>query len=159
MIGYVRAAVVRFLVLLLLWWILAEGDTRFWHYGLVATAVATAVSLRALPPARPRTGRRPWEIPGLAGWFLLALLRGGIDVARRALDPRMPISPHTRRLPIRSGAPAARRLALWMINLMPGTLVSDEGEDWVDLHVLAEDIDADQAWAGLERRLGRIIGT
>lgn len=159
MIGYVRAAVVRFLVLLLLWWILAEGDTRFWHYGLVATAVATVVSLRAIPPARPRTGRRPWEIPALGGWFLLALLRGGVDVARRALDPRLPISPHTRRLPILSETPAGRRLALWIINLTPGTLVVDEGEDWVELHVLAEDIDAQQAWAGLEQRLRRIIGT
>ncbi|MBB1024837.1 Na+/H+ antiporter subunit E, partial [Dietzia sp. DQ12-76] len=84
---------------------------------------------------------------------------------RRALDPRMPISPRTLRLPIRSGTPAGRRLALWMINLMPGTLVVDEGRDegggldWVELHVLAEDIDAAHAWAGLEHRLGRIFGS
>lgn len=159
MMRYARAGLARFLPLLLLWWILAEGDTRFWYYGLAATVAATAVSLRALPPTRPRTGRRPWEVPVLAGWFLVALLRGGVDVARRALAPRMPISPHTQRFPILSETPAGRRLALWMINLTPGTLVVDEGEDWVEVHVLAEDIDAERTWARLERRLSRIIGT
>lgn len=177
MIRYARSGIIRFLPLLLLWWVLAEGDPRFWYYGLAAAVAATALSLRAIPPARDRTGRRPWAAPQLAGWFLLQLLRGGADVARRALDPRMPISPHTLRLPIRSGTPAGRRLALWMINLMPGTLVVDEGSDedqgtdegegsdddeatdWVELHVLAEDIDAAHAWAGLEHRLGRIFGS
>lgn len=156
--GVIGAALLRGLLLVVLWWVLAEGDVRFWHYGLGAVALATVLSLRVLPPAPPRSGRRPWEAPLLAAWFLGSVVRGGIDVARRAVDPRLTISPHLVRVPIRTASPAGRRLALWMINLMPGSLVVREDEDSADLHILAEDLDAERSWDELERRIGRIVG-
>ncbi|MEW1936715.1 Na+/H+ antiporter subunit E [Dietzia maris] len=160
----VLSAAGRFLGLVLLWWIIAGGDAAFWYYGLAAAALATAVSVRLLPPARPglrpRAGRRsrPWEIPGLIAWFLWSALSGGIDVARRAFAPAMPIAPHVIRVPIGVRHPGGRRLALWMVNLMPGSLVIDEGDEWADLHVLSDDLDIEASWRELNRRISRIAG-
>ena len=90
----------RFLGLLLLWWILAGGDPAYWYYGLAAAAVATALSLRVLPPGRRDSAHRarPWEIPGLIVWFVWSAIRGGIDVAHRAFSPTLPIAPHVIRV-------------------------------------------------------------
>lgn len=173
---YVLSAAGRFPGLLLVWWIVAGGDAAYWYYGLFAAALATALSLRLIPPARPERGRRdgrhggrrggrhavvrgrPWEVPGLIAWFIWSALRGGVDVARRAFVPAMPIAPHVTRVAIGVRHPGGRRLALWMVNLMPGSLVVDEGDEWADLHVLSEDLDTEASWRELNRRISRIVG-
>lgn len=156
---YLLSAVSRFLGLLLLWWIVAGGDAAYWYYGLFTAVFTAAVSLRLLPPTR-RTGRRgrPWEAPALIAWFLWSALSGGIDVARRAFAPALPIAPHVTRVPIEVRHPGGRRLALWMVNLMPGSLVVDEGDGWADLHVLSDDLDTEASWRELNRRISRIVG-
>ncbi|MBB1012962.1 multicomponent Na+:H+ antiporter subunit E [Dietzia kunjamensis] len=156
----VLSAAGRFSGLLLVWWVVAGGDTAYWHYGLFAAALATALSLRLIPPTRPAGGRRgrPWEVPSLIAWFVWSALRGGTDVARRAFTPAMPIAPLVTRVPIGVRHPGGRRLALWMINLMPGSLVVDEGDGWADLHILSDDIDAETSWRKLDRRISRIVG-
>lgn len=156
----------RFLGFLLLWWVMAGGDPAYWYYGLGAAAVATALSVRVLPPARRRDAERterpqrarPWEIPALVVWYLWSALRGGVDVARRAFSPSMPIAPHVTRVPVGVLHPGGRRLALWMVNLMPGSLVVDEGDGWADLHVLSDDLDTEASWRELDRRISRIVG-
>lgn len=160
MLRTVTATAVRFALLTTVWWILAEGDTRFWYYGLAAAALAAVLSARVAPPAAGRRGRRPWEVPALAVWFVWNAVRGGVDVARRAVVPRMPISPHTIRVPAHTvPGTVSRRAGLWMVNLMPGSLAVDEGDDWVELHVLSPDLDTEASWAELDRRLGRIAGS
>lgn len=154
------SAIGRLLGLLLLWWVLAGGDPAYWYYGLVAAAAATALSLRVLPAARREGGRRarPWEIPGLVVWFVWSAIRGGVDVARRAFTPTMPIAPHVVRVPIGVRHPGGRRLALWMVNLMPGSLVVGEGDGWADLHVLSDELDTEASWRELTKRISRIVG-
>jgi multisubunit Na+/H+ antiporter MnhE subunit len=58
---------------------------------LIATAMATWISLWILPP-----GPRPWRLSALMaliGRFLVQSVLGCIDVARRAFDPRLPLRP------------------------------------------------------------------
>ena len=129
----VARAVGRFLLFLALWWIMAGGDPAYRYYGLASAALATALSLRLIPPGRRRGGGRPWEIPALAVWFVWSGLVGGIDVARRAFHPALPISPQVHRVSIGTRHPWGRRLAMWMVNLMPGSLVVAEGDGWADL--------------------------
>lgn len=154
----VASAVLRFLLLLLLWWIVAGGDAAYWYYGVASAALATALSLRLIPPPRHRRRGRPWEIPALTVWFVWSALRGGIDVARRAFHPALPISPQVRRVEIGIRHPGGRRLALWMVNLMPGSLVVAEGDGWADLHILAEPDATERSWRELNRRISRIAG-
>lgn len=169
---YVLSAAGRFSGLLLVWWIVAGGDAAYWYYGLFAAALAAALSLRLIPPARAERGRRtlrpggrlagvrgrPWEVPGLIAWFIWSALRGGVDVARRAFVPSMPIAPHVTRVAIGVRHPGGRRLALWMVNLLPGSLVVEEGDEWAELHILSEDLDTEASWRELNRRISRIVG-
>jgi multicomponent Na+:H+ antiporter subunit E len=75
---------------------------------LLATVAATWVSLWASPPA-PRRWRLRALFP-LLGRFLLQSLLGGLDIARRAFDPRLPLRPGYVVFPTRLRG--ARRLAL-----------------------------------------------
>jgi multicomponent Na+:H+ antiporter subunit E len=85
----------------------------------------------------------PWSPVRIAGFFLFFVgesLRGGLDVALRALHPRMPLSPrflrHRMRLP--EGQP--RTLMVGVVSLLPGTLSADlEADGTLLAHVLAEE--------------------
>ena len=59
--------------------------------GLVATIAATWASLRLLPPAagKFRVGALLVYLPH----FLWQSMLAGLDIARRALDPRLPLRP------------------------------------------------------------------
>lgn len=132
------AVVYRFLAYLLLWLVLIGISPANLAIGLFAAAVATRVSLMLLPPA----GRRlaPLALAGLALRLPWQSLVAGIDVARRALDPRLPLRPgfvtHDCRLPPGPGRDAFRAL----MSLQPGALpVSDEAEGPMLIHCLDTD--------------------
>ncbi|NEW86959.1 hypothetical protein DU475_06740 [Rhodopseudomonas sp. WA056] len=146
----------RFVLLGALWLALTSNDPAAWPIGIVTAAAVTMLSLRLLPAAGRRV--RLATLIALAPGFLTGSLRGGIDVARRAFDPRLPLSPgwlaYLVRLP--SGAP---RAALGgELSLMPGTLTA--GEDGRALYVHCLDLDQphDQAIATEERRIGASLG-
>ena len=99
--------------------------------GALAAAVATWASLRLLPPGP--WSLRPVALSGLVLRFLRQSIGAGIDVAWRALDPRLPLRPgfvvYRPQLP-----PGATRNAFCtMTSLLPGTLPcgSDESGDIV----------------------------
>jgi multicomponent Na+:H+ antiporter subunit E len=94
--------------------------------GALAAVIATWTSLRLLPPGR--WSFRPLALAKLVLRFLRQSIGAGIDVAWRALDPR---------LPVRSGfvvyethlPPGPMRNAFCtMTSLLPGTLPSGSDE-------------------------------
>jgi multicomponent Na+:H+ antiporter subunit E len=101
---------------------------------VVLLALATSVCLPS--PRGPR-----WSPLGLLRFvwvFLTGSLRGGIDVARRALAPRCAIAPRMIRYTFRLPDGPARHLFVGTMNVMPGTLSADlEGDD-VEIHVLVD---------------------
>ncbi len=134
-----------------LWWILAGTSALLEPLALLAVILAAAASL-ALPPGRP-LALRPRAVPGLVACFLRASFLGGVDVARRALDPRLPIAPAF--VAYRSDLPHGPPLTLFMavISLLPGTLsVRLEGR-LLTLHVLDRHADIQTALADLEARI------
>jgi multicomponent Na+:H+ antiporter subunit E len=103
--------------------------------GVVATAWATWVSLRLLPPT---SGRIRWGALGrLAVHFLWQSVVAGLDVALRAFHPRLPLRPGF--LAYRVGLPAgtARSAFGAFTSLMPGTLpVGTDTNDTLVYHCL-----------------------
>lgn len=98
-------------------WVALLGDLLV---GLLATLVATWVSLRLLPPSRGRLHIRAFL--RLVGHFLWQSMVAGVDVARRAFDPRLPLKPGFLTYPV--GIPAGTGQAAFgaITSLMPGTL-------------------------------------
>lgn len=122
-------------VLALLWIGLTGG--RDWLFGAAVVALSVFASRSLAPMERPH-----FSLSGLLrflGHFLLASLLGGTDIARRALDPRLPLEitnwKHHFRIP--SGQP--RTVLVATISLLPGTLSRRLGQDWVLVNSIAGD--------------------
>jgi multicomponent Na+:H+ antiporter subunit E len=88
--------------------------------GLLATGAATWVSLRLLPPSQGRL--HIGALLKFIGHFLWQSMVAGVDVARRAFDPRLPLKPGFLAYPV--GIPAGTGRAAFgaVTSLMPGTL-------------------------------------
>lgn len=136
-----RAALWRAFLLAFGWWALAEGDRAAFAFGVPVILGATAISLALSPPARSRSRLRVIAIVRLVGFFLVGSLRSGWDIARRALSPRLRLSPvvvhHSTRLT------GSAQVAFRSVNaLMPGTLSIDVLDDDIRIHALVDRGDA-----------------
>jgi multicomponent Na+:H+ antiporter subunit E len=115
-----RSAVARAGGLFLLWLILTSGNATDLVAGAVAIFAATWTSLRLLPPGTSHV--RPIAVAQLALRFLRQSLIAGADVARRALDPRLPLHPGFILYPVALPAGPARNMFTTLMSLLPGTV-------------------------------------
>jgi multicomponent Na+:H+ antiporter subunit E len=115
-----RAAAVRAVGFFVLWTLLSGGAPADLPAGVVATGAAAWASIRLLPPGSGRL--RPGPLARFAVHFLGQSAVAGIDVARRALDPRLPLRPGF--VIYRTGLPegAARHAFTSLMSLLPGTV-------------------------------------
>jgi multicomponent Na+:H+ antiporter subunit E len=109
------------------WLVLTDAQAADVPAGVVAAIAATWASLRLMPPQKWSV--RPAKLAGLVLRFMCQSIIAGIDVARRALDPRRPLQPgfliyHPLLSP---GAKCETFCAI--TSLMPGTLPSGDSED------------------------------
>lgn len=139
------------------WWIVTEGDRSAVAFGVPLVLLALGASLSLSPAPAPR-----WSATGLARFvvvFVAGSLLGGVDVARRALAPTLPIAPGMMRFPLRLRTSPARRLFMCTLSLMPGTLcVSQEGDELL-VHVLSDEGDGrSRTLRALEAHVARAVG-
>jgi multicomponent Na+:H+ antiporter subunit E len=130
-----RGTLPRFGAYLALWIVLIEFSVTNFAVGLLAATCATWISVGLLPVSNSQVSpaalvrfamRLPWQS-----------LVAGADVARRALDPRMPLQPgfitYATRLESGPGRDAFRAL----MSLQPGTLPAGTGDsDALLIHCL-----------------------
>jgi len=146
----------RALLLAPAWWALTEGDASSWLFG-IPVLVSAALASTALAPAQ----RVRWRFKGFvafAGFFLLASLRSGIDVARRALHPRLPIDPAFVRFEFRLPKGPAQVFLVNTISLLPGTLSVELQETSALIHVLDERLPFARTLRNLEGRVAELFG-
>lgn len=139
--------------LMLFWAVIAENSG--WAFASEAIIVAVLISLyfSLLWPTR-------FSLSGLAlflCYFLVEALRGGLDVAWRALHPRLPITPGWVDYPLSLPPGAPRVLFLNSVSLLPGTLsVALQGDQAV-VHSLGTADDANTELARLEYWVMRVF--
>jgi multicomponent Na+:H+ antiporter subunit E len=125
--------------------------------GIIAAIIATWASRRLIPPGRGRL--RPIPLVRLVLRFLRQSIVAGIDVAWRALDPRMPLRPgfviYQPRFPV---GPMQNTFCT-MTGLLPGTLPcgSDENGDLV-IHCLDVSQPVLEQLAAEEAVLRQVLG-
>lgn len=118
----------------LLWWVLSEGRADGWGVGLVSVGLALAASLHLAPPG---TGRpSPAGLLAFAGFFLAQSVKGGVQVAARALRPRMDLAPALVEVPVTLPEGLPRVLLVNTLNLLPGTVSVHLSGDRLRLHAL-----------------------
>jgi multicomponent Na+:H+ antiporter subunit E len=142
---------------LVFWLIFAGFDPVSLLVGALAAVIAAATSLQLLPAGRQRF--RPLALAQLVCRFLRQSIGAGIDVAWRALDPRLPVRPgfviYQTHLP-----PGPMRNAFCTVtSLLPGTLPagSDESGGLV-IHCLDITQPVAEQLAGEESLLVQAIG-
>jgi len=142
-------------VMALGWWVMVEGRPGSWGVGAAVVGVASLLAGSApAGPGRPRAG----PLLSLAGFFVVESLRGGWDVARRALSPRMPLSPGLAQ--VRTSLPDGplRVVLADLLSLLPGTLTVELQGDLLLLHALEAGPAVEQGVRDLERRLIAVWG-
>jgi multicomponent Na+:H+ antiporter subunit E len=151
------AAFARATSFLVLWLILAGLNLGDLPAAAVAIAGATWTSLRLLPPGASRLS--PTDIARLALRFAGQSLMAGIDVARRAFDPRLPLRPGFVTVPTRL-PPGTRRDAFCAFaSLQPGTLPVATNQDGTLLvHCLDIGQPVAEQMVGDEKHFARALG-
>jgi multicomponent Na+:H+ antiporter subunit E len=115
----IRLCVGRLLVFLFLWIVLSGPTWRDPILAGLGILTAAAASLWLWPAHSLKLAW--WRLPGLAAYFLWASLRGGVDIAWRALSPSMPLRPNLMEFGTRLPTGQGVVFFAWMISLMPGT--------------------------------------
>ncbi len=105
---------------LVLWLALTLGNPADLPVGMLTAIAATWTSLHLLPPRAVRRSLRASATYALR--FLRQSILAGVDVAWRALDPRLPLRPGFITYPSRLHAGAGRNAFCTVASLLPGTL-------------------------------------
>ena len=130
-----RAALIRGVAFFVLWMVLMQSvKAADLAIGAFATFCATWVSLRLMPPAGG--GLRLGELLLLVPHFLWQSVRAGIDVAGRALAPRVRLHPGFVRYPVGLPAGLPRNTFTTITSLLPGTVPCGEEDGVLVYHCL-----------------------
>src|SRR5215475_8540612 len=123
--------------------------------GVLVSGAATWTSLALLPPGSQRV--RLIALLLLIPHFLWKSVVAGWDVARRALDPRLPLHTGFVAYPAQLRGPARNAFASYS-SLLPGTLpVEDDGETLL-YHCLDVDQPVAAELASEETALAQVLG-
>lgn len=151
------AVVATVAALAALWWVLGDGVPASWLVGVPTVLAAAWAFLRLTDDAGPRIS--PLGVLGFVPFFLVASVRGGMDVFSRVMSPRLRIRPGIFPYPLTLRTETARTLFLACVSLVPGTLSVRLEGDTLQVHALALDADPRTELVALERAIGRIFPT
>jgi multicomponent Na+:H+ antiporter subunit E len=152
----ISALLQRWLVLYVLWLVISAADPSALIVGAIIAAGGAWLSIRLLPVGASRLRLRP--VLGLVPAFAWRSLLGGVDVAWRALHPRMPLAPGWLVYRTRLPHGAARVTFGNEISLTPGTLAAGGHEDDVFVHCLDRHRPVAAMVEREERRVAACIG-
>lgn len=89
-------------------------------------------------------------------WLVLAIVKSNIDVARRILNPRLPISPRMVRVKAGQKTDLGRVIYANSITLTPGTVTCAVDGDEFIVHALTREAADDLMSGDMDRRVTRL---
>lgn len=145
-----RRLLTRAAILSLLWVVLSGARPDSLLFGVLSVAAATVLSVRIAAEGTHLAARLP-GLARLAALFLRDSLEGAVDIAFRALHPRMPLSPAIIEHPLRLPGEPLRVVLADIVSLLPGSLVLDIGARTLRVH-LCDDAPVFRDHVGVEER-------
>lgn len=91
-------------------------------------------------------------------WLAREIIKSNIDVSRRILDPRMPISPNIFTVKTAQKTDLGRATYANSITLVPGTVTMDVDGDVFTVHALTREAAEDLKRGEMDRRVCRVEG-
>lgn len=149
-----RLDLLYWLVLFAVLWLLLSGGSG-WLLGSLSVLGAAGLTVwLGLKPIRIRLK----FLPVFVFFFAKALISGGWDVAKRAFQPTMPLSPAWLEYPLTAQSPRVRLVFSAMVGLLPGTFSSGYEGDVMTVHVLDQRHPWEDTARLLELHLMRLLG-
>jgi multicomponent Na+:H+ antiporter subunit E len=149
--------IVRAAGFFIIWYMLTGGGAADLLVGAVAALAAVWTSLHLLPPGTSHV--RPSALARLVLHFLWQSVVAGVDVARRALHPRLPLRPGFVVYPVGLPPGPACNMFTTLMSLLPGTVPAGSTENG---GILIHCLDIEQPVAGQlaaeEALFARVIG-
>jgi multicomponent Na+:H+ antiporter subunit E len=142
----------RFAFFMGVWLMIADWKEEDLPVGFAASALALWISLSLLPPTAVDLRLSP--LAKLTVRFLSLSIIAGVDVARRALLPRLDLRPGFVALPFELASGVGRNAFLVYSSLQPGTLPTSAEGETLQVHGLdisqpiAASVQADEALFG-----------
>ncbi len=140
----------------LLWWILTEGDVSSWTVGIPCVLAVSLLKRRYLPETMPCI--KIFAFLSFIPYFLYQSLYSGIDIAKRACKPSLPIQPEIWRFSFREMPDKPKYFMAAILSLMPGTLSAEICPDHLLIHSLIYTESQEDEMRDLENRVARIFG-
>ena len=151
----VRYGLFQTLVLGGIWFVLVDGDMGSWPIGIPAVVLAVAVSVLTLTQAPNRWHLRGWL--SFLPYFIGKSIFGAIDVARRAYQPRIDLTPTFHTYPVRLSTESARLFFADAVSLLPGTLSAELNEKHLLVHALDSSLPVQRDLMVLEEKVARLF--
>lgn len=159
---YLTIHVLGSLAVLYLLWLLLSGH---WQPFLLSVGALCAVGVLLLALRMEVIDHesyplhlRPWRVLGYWMWLVVEIVKANVDVARRILDPALPISPRVVRLKASQRTRLGRVIYANSITLTPGTVSIDvrEDDEHIEVHALTQEAAAALEGGGMDRRVSRL---
>ncbi len=147
------SAIIRICVFAFLWAGLA-GSLRDWPLALVFVLGAAASSLILYAPVP----FRPIGLVHFVPFFLISSLQGGLDVARRAFSPAMPLQPGLITYKLNFVHPVTKVVFIWVVSLLPGSASVHLEKNILHIHVLDQNLRHGHKLQELERCVAGMFG-
>lgn len=151
-----RSLGLRFLLLLVTWFVIAEGDVDSFVVGAPLALVAAAASVAIRPVPLPSISL--FGLVRFGTYFAVQSVRGGIDVALRAYRPSLPIDPVCVHYRLRLQEPLERVVFANTLSLLPGTLSAGFDGDTLVVHALDRTQPVLEGLQAVERRVADLFG-
>ena len=142
-------------------WLLWSGHTEplLISLGALSTVSVVAVCWRmGLIDEEAVPFKLPLRAPLFLPWLLWQVVRSNVDVARRILDPRLPIRPELIRVKASQRDDLGRTIYANSITLTPGTVSVGVEKDEIIVHALTRAAARGLQTGEMDRRVTRFEG-
>ena len=130
-------------------------------FGVLSCALVVFVAWRVEaidPEERPLRLRLNIHALGYWPWLLWQIVLSNLDVAKRILDPRLPISPTLISLKPTQRGDLGRFIYANSITLTPGTVTTALSGDTLEVHALTREAADSLVEGDMDRRVTRLEG-
>ncbi len=135
-------------------WLLLSGhdDPLILAFGVFSCIVTALITRRmGLNDEEGHPIHLGWRVPVYWAWLFWAIIKANIDVAKRIINPRMPISPTLITLKTSQATELGQVIYANSITLTPGTVSLRVDKNTIEVHALSEELAADLAKGTMDR--------
>ena len=150
-----------YLVLLVLWISLSgEFHWLLLTLGLLSAGLVVVIALRmdVVDHEGHPVHLRPDKLVAYWGWLLWEIVKANVDVSRRIVSPRLPISPTLTRVRTTQSSELGQVMYANSITLTPGTVSMSIDGDSIEVHALTQEAAATLAAGHMDRRVTAVEG-